>query len=47
MAHQTRVRTTAEEYTKEYNNEQEDTNAPRGINRLSSKTWLASHLVNF
>ena len=34
MAHQTRVRTAGEEYSKE----QEDINTPRGINRLSSRT---------
>ena len=41
MAHQTRVRS-GEEYNNNNNNnnnEQEDSNAPRGINRLSSRTW--------
>ena len=51
MAHQTRVRTTGEEYTKEYSKEyskeQEDTNTPRGINRLSSRTCLASTWSTF
>ena len=38
MAHQTRVRTAGEEYSKE----QEDTNTPRGINRLSSMRRMES-----